>query len=197
MRFRGPATRFYPEGAAKRQDELSSAVVYSYEAAGVPYAVAYHGKANKPDWHHRFRSNEQREAKILSHFESQRLGDKHTIEQREKRKTEGHGLEVGDILSSSWGYDQTNVDYYQVTAIIGKQMVELREIAGKSKAQDVHFTDRGSCVPDPDNFTGAPFRKMARNGYVRLNSFSGASKEAFTVQDGQRIYASKHWSSYA
>jgi hypothetical protein len=30
------------------------------------------------------------------------------------------GIVVGDILVSSWGYDQTNIDYYKVIAVTAK-----------------------------------------------------------------------------
>ena len=32
---------------------------------------------------------------------------------------ERDGLKVGDVLRSSWGYDQTNVDYYEVVELVG------------------------------------------------------------------------------
>lgn len=35
---------------------------------------------------------------------------------------------VGDILIASWGYDQTNVDYYQVVALVGTSSVRIRKI---------------------------------------------------------------------
>lgn len=35
---------------------------------------------------------------------------------------------VGDILYSSWGYDQTNVDFFQVVSVT-KASVRVREIA--------------------------------------------------------------------
>ena len=41
-----------------------------------------------------------------------------------------HDLKVGDILYSSWGYDQTNIDFYQVTAV-GVHSVKIREIEQK------------------------------------------------------------------
>ena len=37
-------------------------------------------------------------------------------------------LRVGDILYSSWGWEQTNIDFYQVIAIRGSA-VDLRQIA--------------------------------------------------------------------
>jgi hypothetical protein len=47
-----------------------------------------------------------------------------------------HTLKVGDVLYSSWGYDQTNIDFYQVTRLVGKQSVEVREIASESTYED-------------------------------------------------------------
>ena len=38
-----------------------------------------------------------------------------------------HSLREGNILYSSWGYDQTNVDFYQVVRITPKKVV-LREL---------------------------------------------------------------------
>ena len=37
------------------------------------------------------------------------------------------GIEVGDIYSSSWGYDQTNVEFYEVVAVT-KSTVKIRQI---------------------------------------------------------------------
>lgn len=42
---------------------------------------------------------------------------------------------VGDILRSSWGYDQTNVDYYQVVSMT-KASVYIRKICKRSVGCD-------------------------------------------------------------
>lgn len=42
-----------------------------------------------------------------------------------------HTLKVGDILSGSWGYNQTNVTFAQVTKLVGSKMVEVRKITHK------------------------------------------------------------------
>lgn len=39
-----------------------------------------------------------------------------------------HGARVGDILTSSWGYDQTNVDFYEVVAVT-KSMVQILKMS--------------------------------------------------------------------
>ena len=38
------------------------------------------------------------------------------------------GVKVGDIFVSSWGYDQTNVDFFQVVALCGQSSVRVREV---------------------------------------------------------------------
>jgi len=38
---------------------------------------------------------------------------------------------AGDMLKMSWGYDQTNVDFFEVTRVIGKAMIEIRKVVSK------------------------------------------------------------------
>ncbi len=38
------------------------------------------------------------------------------------------GVQVGDIFSASWGYDQTQVDFFQVIALVGEKSVRVREV---------------------------------------------------------------------
>lgn len=40
-------------------------------------------------------------------------------------------FKVGDMFYDSWGYEQTNIDFYQVTGVTPKA-VKVRRIAGKS-----------------------------------------------------------------
>lgn len=39
-----------------------------------------------------------------------------------------HGVKVGDLFSSSWGWEQTNVDFFQVVALVGARSVRVREV---------------------------------------------------------------------
>lgn len=39
-----------------------------------------------------------------------------------------YGIKVGDIFSASWGWEQTNVDFFQVVALVGKTSVRVREV---------------------------------------------------------------------
>lgn len=38
------------------------------------------------------------------------------------------GIKVGDLFAASWGYDQTNVDFFQVVALVGKNSVRVRQV---------------------------------------------------------------------
>lgn len=42
-----------------------------------------------------------------------------------------HSLKVGDILVSSWGYDQTNIDFYLVIAS-NPSTVKIRQLAQRT-----------------------------------------------------------------
>lgn len=43
-------------------------------------------------------------------------------------KANKYGVKVGDIFSASWGYEQTNVDFFQVVEVVGSQSVRVREV---------------------------------------------------------------------
>ena len=43
------------------------------------------------------------------------------------------GVHIGDIFYSSWGYDQTNVDFFQVVDLKGKRTAVVQEINAKSE----------------------------------------------------------------
>ena len=57
-------------------------------------------------------------------------------------------LRVGDILYSSWGWEQTNIDFYQVIAIRGSA-VDLRQLDQRT-TEDGYMC--GTTVPLPDVF---------------------------------------------
>lgn len=67
-----------------------------------------------------------------------------------------YGVKVGDFFSASWGYEQTNVDYFQVVALVGASSVRVREVAPEiisleptcSMAEDrVYNLDRSRLLP--------------------------------------------------
>lgn len=190
------ARRLYiPKTAIRIADKASDAVVYVYDASGGFLAKAFHGKAVKADWHHRFQSVAKRDEYIGRYFKARQdtLAYKSGI--RAERKAKGHGLAVGDILRSSWGYEQTNIDYYEVTKLLGRVMVEIRKIGAESVET---LWCQGKSVPMTGHYIGEPMRKAAKNGSVRIESYARAYK--MTPESdvaGVKVYGSSNWSSYA
>lgn len=178
--------RYIPEGAALVDSQGTDTAIYTYESNGTPMAIAYHGKAGKHDWHYRFKSTEERAARIAKTIAHWRAIAANRAERRAAQRAP-HTAETGDIFYASWGYDQTNIDFYQVTALAGKSMVELRELA--QEKEETGFMS-GTCQPVKDSFTGEPIRRKCsgENNSIRVSSCQYASP-----WDGNP----KHWSSYA
>src|SRR5688572_14161511 len=91
----------------------------------------WRGKQQKPFAHYRFKSKEQFDQFIVKHCASEDAGDKYKVERAEKRAAGiaemQSRINVGTILHYSWGYDQTNCEFYQVVAKAGRR-VTLRAI---------------------------------------------------------------------
>jgi hypothetical protein len=146
---------------------------WSYEdAKGNMYGVGFAGKANKPLWHYRFRDKNQMEMQIKKTIDERRSRADMMLKRKQERSQFQHTLKEGDILYSSWGYDQTNIDFYQVTAV-GEKSVKIRQIASKTLSSDGSGSDKVVAVPN--HFTGEPMTKIVRKGnVVSIASYANA-----------------------
>jgi hypothetical protein len=155
-------------------------VIYTYEQNGAPYGLAFAGKSNKPLWNYRFVNEEQRRRRIEETIDSRKSHQEYKEQLRKERQEYRHTLKEGDILVSSWGYDQTNVDFYQVIAV-GEKSVKIREIGSKTvkSAQGADYV-----VADKDAFKGPPLlRRVGKGDSVTIDRSSSAYK-----WDGQPKY---------
>lgn len=95
---------------------------------------------------------------------------------KNKKRISGLPIGQGDYLVSTWGYDQTNVDFYYVTKV-SKGSAYI--IPASQKV--VEFGDmQGKVVPKEPNFNENPVRrkikKYSGGEYISLNTFSIARK---------------------
>ena len=99
-------------------------------------------------------------------------------------------VRVGDVFVSSWGYDQTNVCFYQVTGLTpsGKS-ARLRRIESMTVEEDPTFEMR---VPKLDHFVGSEFTKRIMNALSAFSApyFRMASFEYAFPWSGEAKYAS-------
>lgn len=97
-----------------------------------------------------------------------------SISRHQSRKA-GEPLQVGDIMYSSWGYEQTNIDFYQVVGFTkSMKSVKLRMIA--SRSVDAGFMSYDN-MPDIGNFADEVITKRIKkydDWCVSLSSYSSA-----------------------
>ena len=89
--------------------------------------LVWYGKQAKPKYYYSF-STEKAQQEYCEKVQSnvkKRIAEKKAL--KEAKKKLNHPYKVGDILSGSWGYDQTNPEAYQVVAVTGKT-IEIQEI---------------------------------------------------------------------
>lgn len=148
----------------------------------------WRGNQGKPFIYYSFKTPEKREdyitntvkkdAKSIWDYKQERKAEKEEV----KRELVNPFV-IGDIVSNSWGYDQTNVDFYQVVGL-GAKSVKLRSIG----CQTVPGSEGMMCcrvMPVKDNFLSKstheghykdgnpPFTKVIkgykeRNGQMRV-----------------------------
>ena len=84
------------------------------------------------------------------------------------------GVKIGDIFSYSWGYEQTNINYFQVVALKGEKSVVIREIG----FQDSNMIERDvyKVTPKKDSF-------LTKSQFIKDNTV-GATKQVKGLKNG-------------
>jgi len=89
------------------------------------------GKQSKPVWYYKLRSVEELEKEFEERNERLESWEEIKRARKEEKKNAVLDVEVGDLFCSSWGYEQTNVDFYQCVKKNAKSFV-VRAIGGRS-----------------------------------------------------------------
>jgi len=170
-------------GVAKVTHKATGAVAYVWDTNGAPCAAVFAPKAFKPAWRYRFRSPAEREKRVSGFFAGLSARQERNATRRADRSAETHNLELGHVLRSSWGYEQTNVCWYQVTRVVSPKMVEIRRI-GTIHGEALSGMSR-KVLPALDDFQGEPMRKRVGRGGVKITSYEFAY-----VWDGKPAFES-------
>ena len=177
---------YIPAGAVKMTPKTGGAEFWLYDdKLGRPCCRCFIGKAQKPTWALFFKTPAQRMQRIEQQVKSLQA----RAEIKAKRRAEmnaPHRWEAGLIVCASWGYEQTNVNFYEVVEVIGSTMVKLEKI-GAAFATDDHGASSmaGYVVPDRKIRTGEFVRCKVSNGAAKVSSYSRAHP-----WDGRRKYCS-------
>jgi hypothetical protein len=135
---------------------------------------AWRGKSQRPYAFFQFHSIEQRSTWMAQQrsAEDSRIKAK---EERKKAKAEGleamrERLQVGSILYTSWGYDQTNVEFFEVVERKPASVV-VREIEGELEERGFMS---GRTRPKPGKYIGEPLRKLITDTGITFESYRSA-----------------------
>jgi hypothetical protein len=184
--------RYVPKGAIKVAAKNSPAFVFIYEAFGYPCVQAFPSeRAIKPCARYRFPSPAKREAWVKGFFEGQAARAALKADRAAKRKEWENPYKVGDILKGSWGYDQTNIDFFEIVAVKGK-MLEIREL--KQARYGDGFGGSSKCVPLPGDYVGSAYRIRAQEN-LRSPIYGGLWKVEPAVIGGVPVYDAVYWSN--
>ena len=126
---------------------------------------------------------------IISKIQSKIEKDK----RRQERFNFVTALSVGDVLYTSWGYEQTNIDFYQVVRVLNKKIV-VREIA--KSYQETQFM-AGDCVPLPNRFKSDEFMVSMTSAKTAKIKGHNAGLVDFTEAGGIKIFRPLYESHYA
>ena len=128
-------------------------------------------------FNYRFKSAEQRDqyvAKFRSQIELREIEKNNEKEVRaEARRNMINPFKVGDIFYDSWGYDQTNIDFFQVVEVKAKSVV-IRAITERMVREAGYLCEYVVAVPD--NFIGESVDRRVmidRGGKYYINGDRG------------------------
>src|SRR4051794_14833133 len=183
---------YVPKGATKIQDKKSGAVAYLYERHRQPCAAVFYAKASKPARQFRFRSAVTRESRIRGFFQGCREHQARVAARRQERKAFAHDYQVGDILNTCWGYEQTNREFFEVVEVRGKWLI-FREVA---QDRHEHAWAQGTCVPLPGQYIGEPIRRLAGPYGVKIDDVRTARKSATQTVAGVKVVQPIGWTAY-
>lgn len=151
----------------------------------------------KPEFYYRFKNYEN----MIEYLEGfimnlEKIQERKENEKKMKKSASAefnHGFVEGQILYESWGYEQTNIKYYQIIGFKGKSAI-LQRIQ-KKIAQE---TSWASAMVEPcrNSFIGEPFIKriVPSVGYSGSISYhitmGGCIGSLFIHKEGSQNYCS-------
>lgn len=156
--------------------------------------LCFVGRAVNPTLHVYFKTADERSSYLASYRDRmlKAVADrKASVAQRKTARLAAHSLKLGDILYSSWGYDQTNVNFYQVVRVNGRNTVTVREIHSSIvSGGDGGPTQHVVAVPNSfvDNASGYRSKPLTRRVDGRNNSININSSEWANLWDGKPQY---------
>ena len=169
------------------KDKLNLRLELSYNKNNKPVARVYKPTpkakyTNEKQLFGFYFDSEDRRVEFLSDDYKKRIANKQADEnykkdKKDKNEKEILEIKVGDIFKDSWGYEQTNVDYYQVVAKPSKCFVIVKKISSEFTNDNTGCSMSAYVKPVLNSFIDDKETKYKLNGKsIKTSSFSSANK---------------------
>lgn len=178
------ASRRLPADAHCVLEHVNGSALYVYTQAGRACVVTFLGSSAKASQRVAFRDEAARDAWVLNWKANIEAATTARREAQQRRSAEGSTLVVGDIVYTSWGYDQTNTEFYVVTRRVGKTRVYVRAI--KADYEATGFMQGRTWPAMPIEPVGEETMHIGRGNSLTIDGH-GAWKE-----DGRAHYVSSY-----
>lgn len=165
------------------QEVFYDSLIITFLKNDMFYYLVFKGRSTKPTYYYFLSESNRTESLNIT---KQRIKSQYEKKQKylESKKIQGASINEGTILYSSWGYEQTNINFYLVLSR-KNSVITLQEI-GKNKTYEGR--DYGTCTPNVDFKMGEPFQKrITKHASIKINEVEDATK-----YDGSKL----HWSSW-
>ncbi|MDB6076881.1 MAG: hypothetical protein JWO82_628 [Akkermansiaceae bacterium] len=144
-----------------RYKHLPVVILWRPYKSGKLEVKAYRGKAARPAWHYNLGLRARAEKYVAEWIAAVAKREEYSAACKREKQAKRAALKaadhwtVADVFYNSWGYDQTNVDYYQITHV-GKKSVGFRKVS-QSTAEECFMS--GPTQPRRNEFSGEEIRK--------------------------------------
>ena len=158
-------------------EDLAGSEVWTYEKGGTKYfGMVFGGKRSKPDWHYYYVTAEKRD-EAISRWVSGQRSHVERIKADRKARNAPHGFKPGQLFYASWGYDQTNVNYYRLEKLKGKTMgyiVPVSSVLNEERSEGAcNYVSPGGSIRDWDVLLGVDrddgepgkWKRLSKHGF--------------------------------
>jgi hypothetical protein len=188
-------SRFIPSNLTETMPFDNGIIYYSESDLS---AMSFIGKAVKPAFYYSYRKqNLDYMLNSLKKYVGQQNNwfaekNKRLAEQKQAQSElkAGDHYKIGDIIYNSWGYEQTNIDFYQVVEVLNKK-IRVKAISKNYKESQFMA---GHSTPIKNSFSsdekGFLLTVRISGKYVCLSG--GASYYSFHMYENKPLYESHY-----
>jgi|SRR6185295_12342203 len=160
------ASRYIPSGSTEKTREGVDAVCYKQQFKTGVWAVMYYkGTAGKHCGYVSYKSEQVADDMIEKFFDNCVAVSAYHKERAEARKAP-HTYKVGDILQGSWGYEQTNQEFWIVESVTPRTVMVCQ--IGQMIVEATGYMSE-TVTADPSRRIGSPKKAVVSDGAVRVH----------------------------